>query len=135
MGPAAKLAGAPGVQRVPSRELELFIVRNFLDAGTCAELIARIDAKRRPSEIADDVGIANFRTSETCDLNSRDPVVGAVDRRICICSAFRSRQASRCKASAMGRDRNSSRTPIRSSREAMTFMCIPPAPASARGRR
>ena len=83
MGPAAKLAGAPGVQRVPTRELELFIVRNFLDAGTCAELIARIDAKRRPSEIADDVGIANFRTSETCDLDSRDPVVGAVDRKIC----------------------------------------------------
>jgi prolyl 4-hydroxylase len=83
MGPAAKLAGAPGVQRVPSRELELFIVRDFLDAGTCAELIARIDAKRRPSEIADDVGIANFRTSETCDLDSRDPVVGAVDRKIC----------------------------------------------------
>jgi prolyl 4-hydroxylase len=70
------------VQRVPTRELELFIVREFLDEPTCAALIALIDQKRRPSEIADDVGIANFRTSETCDLDWRIPVVGGVDRRI-----------------------------------------------------
>jgi prolyl 4-hydroxylase len=82
MSPAARLAAAPGVQRVPTRELELFIVRGFLDPATCAELIARIDQKRRPSAIADDMGIANFRTSETCDLDSRDPVVAEVERRI-----------------------------------------------------
>jgi prolyl 4-hydroxylase len=80
--PAARLAGAPGIQRVPTRELELFILRRFLDPQTCAALIQRIDQKRRPSEIADDVGIANFRTSETCDLDWRDPVVGKVDRAI-----------------------------------------------------
>jgi prolyl 4-hydroxylase len=80
--PTARLAAAPGVQRVPTRELELFIVRDFLDEPTCAALIALIDEKRRPSEIADDVGIANFRTSETCDLDWREPVVGDVDRKI-----------------------------------------------------
>jgi prolyl 4-hydroxylase len=80
--PAARLAAAPGVQRVPTRELELFVVRAFLDSETCAALIARIDERRRPSEIADDVGVANFRTSETCDLDWRDPVVGEVDRKI-----------------------------------------------------
>ena len=67
---------------MPARELELYIVRNFLDAATCAGLIERIDDRRRPSEIADDVGIANFRTSETCDLDWRDPLVGEVDRKI-----------------------------------------------------
>ena len=82
MGPAAKLASTPGIQRVPTPKLELFILRNFLDAEACAELIERIDEKRRPSEIADDIGIANFRTSETCDLDWRDPIVGAVDRKI-----------------------------------------------------
>ena len=81
-GPAARLAATEGVQRVPTRDLELFVVRDFLDPATCAALIARIDEHRRPSEIADDVGIANFRTSETCDLDWRDPVVGEVDRRI-----------------------------------------------------
>lgn len=80
--PAARLAGTPGVQRVPTRELELFVVRGFLDEAACAALIDRIDERRRPSEIADDLGIANFRTSETCDLDWHDPVVAEVDRRI-----------------------------------------------------
>jgi prolyl 4-hydroxylase len=70
------------VQRVPTRALELFVVRNFLDAVTCVALIARIDQRRLPSEIADDVGIASFRTSETCDLDWRDPIVGEIDRKI-----------------------------------------------------
>ncbi|HUP68066.1 MAG TPA: 2OG-Fe(II) oxygenase [Sphingomicrobium sp.] len=82
MSTAAKLAARPGIQRVPTSALELFIVRGFLDAATCAALIERIDAKRRPSEIADDVGVANFRTSETCDLAWHDPLVGDVDRKI-----------------------------------------------------
>jgi len=82
VNPAARLGVTPGVQRVPTRDLELFIVRGFLDPTTCSALIDRIDAKRRPSTIADDLGIANFRTSETCDLEWRDPVVGEVDRRI-----------------------------------------------------
>jgi prolyl 4-hydroxylase len=81
-GPAAILAATPGVQRVPTHELELFIVRDFLDPASCAALIERIDERRRRSEIADDVGLADFRTSETCDLDWRDPVVGAVDHRI-----------------------------------------------------
>lgn len=72
----------PGIQRVPTGKLELFILRRFLDPETCAALIERIDERRRPSEIADDIGIAKFRTSETCDLDWRDVVVRAVDHRI-----------------------------------------------------
>ena len=82
MSVAARLCATPGVQRVPTRELELFIVRDFLGPQSCAALIARIDERRRPSEIADDVGIANFRTSETCDLDWRDPVVVEADAKI-----------------------------------------------------
>jgi prolyl 4-hydroxylase len=80
--PAEKLTLTKGVQRVPTRELELYIVRDFLDPETCTAMIGRIDARRRPSEIADDTGIANFRTSETCDLDSTDPAVAEVERRI-----------------------------------------------------
>ena len=79
---AARLTATPGAQRVPTRELELFVVRDFLDAAMRAALIARIDERRRPSEIADDLGIANFRTSETCDLDGRDPLVATVERKI-----------------------------------------------------
>ncbi len=45
-------------------------------------MIERIDAQRRPSEITDDIGLEAFRTSETCDLDRRHPVVGAVEGRI-----------------------------------------------------
>lgn len=80
-GIAQRLRATAGVQRVPARELELFVARRFLDAETCAALIRMIDAQRRPSGIVDDSGIANFRTSETCDLDSADPVVAEVDRK------------------------------------------------------
>lgn len=82
MDPPTNLSRAAGVQRVPTRDLELFIVRHFLDPADCSALIGRIDAQRRPSTIADDTGIAHFRTSETCDLDSTDPVVADVERRI-----------------------------------------------------
>ncbi len=82
MTPSEKLAAFPGVQRVPTRTLELFIVRNFLEPEVCAALIEKIDAKRRPSTIADDTGDANYRTSETCDLDRTDSVVAAVDQKI-----------------------------------------------------
>ena len=82
MTPAERLRATPGVQRVPSPKLDLFIVRDFLDEAACAGLIQRIDARRRPSEISDDQGISQFRTSETCDLDPADPLVAAVDRAI-----------------------------------------------------
>jgi len=71
------------VQRVPAPELELFIVKRFLSPDLCRQLIERIDLKRRPSEIADDIGDAYFRTSETCDLIDPDPVVARVNDAIC----------------------------------------------------
>lgn len=79
------IAGHTRVQRVPNRDLTLFIRRAFLDAADCAALIARIDAERRPSTLADDAGETDFRTSETCDLDGADPVVAAIDARL---SAF-----------------------------------------------
>ena len=67
---------------MPTRDLDLFVVKHFLEPATCAALIERIDTRRRPSEIADDLGDAQFRTSETCDLDWRDPIVAAVDGAI-----------------------------------------------------
>jgi prolyl 4-hydroxylase len=71
------------VQRVPSPSLELFVVKRFLEPELCRELIERIDANRHPSTIADEMGYADFRTSETCALNESDPVVARVDEAIC----------------------------------------------------
>jgi prolyl 4-hydroxylase len=60
----------------------MFILRDFLDGAQCQAIIARIESRRRPSTIADDQGIANFRTSETCDLDPDDPVVSSIRARL-----------------------------------------------------
>lgn len=78
----AHLAAQPGVQRVPNPKLTLFLRRNFLDPATCAALVERIEAQRRPSTLANSNGDASFRTSETCDLDSLDPAVAEVERLI-----------------------------------------------------
>lgn len=79
---ASQLLAVAGMQRVPSPKLELFILRDFLSPDECAALIERIDAARRPSTLADHNGDQYFRTSETCDLDSADPVVAALDARL-----------------------------------------------------
>ncbi len=82
MQTAEILARAPGIQKVPSPKLNLVIKCGFLDAGECERIIARIDAVRRPSTIADDFGDTLFRTSETCDLDSGDQDVATVEAKI-----------------------------------------------------
>ncbi len=78
-----RLAGRPGVRKVPSPLLAQFMVPRFFDAAECAALIERIDANVRPSTITDDIGDPGFRTSETGELDHHDPVVAAIDQRIC----------------------------------------------------
>jgi prolyl 4-hydroxylase len=63
------------VQKIPGGKLTLFVRRAFLSPALCAELVARIDAVRRPSTLADANGDAAYRTSETGDLAADDPVV------------------------------------------------------------
>ncbi len=85
-GPAEAVAGRlrsqPGIQRVPSPRLDLFILKDFLGPEECAAFCELIDSNRRPSTIADDMGIANFRTSETCDLDPGPPLVGRLQERL-----------------------------------------------------
>ena len=71
-----------GTQRVPTRQLDLFIRRDFIDPALCDALIRLIDAGRRPSTLADDAGEEGFRTSESCDLAIDEPAVAAADARI-----------------------------------------------------
>jgi prolyl 4-hydroxylase len=77
-----RLRSAPAIQRVPSPKLDLFILRDFVGSSECSALCELIDGNRRPSTIADDQGIAQFRTSETCDLDPRHPLVAAVREQL-----------------------------------------------------
>ena len=77
----ARLA-TPGVQRVPSAKLDLFIHKAFLPPELCVTLMERIDAVRRPSTVSDSNGDAKYRTSETGDLAIDDPATMEVEARI-----------------------------------------------------
>jgi len=77
-----RILSQPGVQRVPSPKLTLFVRRDFLPPELCAALIARIDTVRRPSTISDSNGDASYRTSETGDLAAGDPAVVDAEARI-----------------------------------------------------
>ena len=79
---AQPILASPGVQKLPSPKLTLFVARRFLSADLCAALIEQIDAVRRPSTIADPNGDAGYRTSETGDLSAADAQVQEVERRI-----------------------------------------------------
>ncbi|MXO63661.1 oxygenase [Altererythrobacter oceanensis] len=76
-----RLAGR-GMQRVPSSQLELLQLRGFLSPAHCAALIRLIDARRRPSTIADPNGDDYFRTSETCDLDVADTPVAELEEKL-----------------------------------------------------
>ena len=77
----ARLAGHPGMQRVPHPKIEQFQLKDFIDADLRAQLIRLIDKDRRPSTIADDNGDDYFRTSETCDLEADEPAVKALEAK------------------------------------------------------
>lgn len=85
---AALLLAQPRMQRVPTRALELFICRDFLNAEECEALVGRIEANRTPSTIADDNGDVLFRTSETCHFDHSDAVVAALDERLAALSGI-----------------------------------------------
>lgn len=80
--PPVPLREQSGVQRFPSRAVELYVLRDFLAPDTCAALIDRIDAGCRPSTVADANGDDGFRTSQTCHLDGNDLMIAALDQRL-----------------------------------------------------
>lgn len=74
-----------GAQKIPSAKADLFVLRGFLPAAICTELVTLIDRDNRPSTIADDVGIAYFRTSKTCDLDPASELARGLDLQIADC--------------------------------------------------
>ncbi len=79
---AEHLLAFPGMRRAPSERLELFSLSRFLAPVECAGLIARIEANRQPSTIADANGDNAFRTSETCHFDHGDLLVAALDAKL-----------------------------------------------------
>lgn len=79
---AERLMATPGMMRVPTPRLEMFVLRDFLTPEECADLVALIDRDRRPSTLADENGDNYFRTSETCDLPASEPAIAVLETKL-----------------------------------------------------
>jgi prolyl 4-hydroxylase len=79
-----RLSRTPNSFRVPVKEADLFVVRDFLTRDECEGLIALIDANRQPSGILTDDPDADrdFRTSESSNLDRANPLVASVEAKI-----------------------------------------------------
>ena len=79
---AARLDAAPGVKRAQIAAAQFYYRPDFLDAAQCAQLVALIDRDRRPSTLLSDNPEANFRTSDSCDMDRWSPQVRPIDESI-----------------------------------------------------
>jgi prolyl 4-hydroxylase len=79
-----RLLADPKVYQVPSDKAEIFAVGDFLTAGECERMIAKIDAVAKPSTLYEhDSGHGpDFRTSYSGDVERSDPMVRMIERRI-----------------------------------------------------
>lgn len=77
-----RLLGMADIFKIPTPALELFALRNFLNAPECEALIRMIDAKRQPSTVLAEAPDPYFRTSESCNLDPHDGFIKAIEAKI-----------------------------------------------------
>ena len=81
----ARLDASADLERLassPDRPVQLYLRDHFLSAEECRGLAERIDAGCYPSTLYDQEKYKGARTSRSCNLDARDPLVAEVDRRI-----------------------------------------------------
>lgn len=78
----AKLDAHPRAELLPAFGLEIYVVRDFLDAEECAGLVALIDQDLVPSGVLGEEAGQDFRTSKSCNLSREAPLVEMVDARL-----------------------------------------------------
>ena len=77
-----RLARNPSALKIPSDDLDIFVVRDFLDRRECDGLIGMIDAQRIPSQLLAPTADPEFRTSESCNLDPKDRFVKAIEAKL-----------------------------------------------------
>ncbi len=68
--------------KIPSNDLDIFVVRDFLSQPECDRLIRLIDSNRVPSTLLSRAADPEFRTSESCNLDPDEPIVELVEAKI-----------------------------------------------------
>lgn len=77
-----RLSRTPNAFKIPARGLDIFVVRDFLDAELCRQVIELIDQDRVPSGLLAPSQDPDFRTSESCNLRPQDPVNQLVEGKV-----------------------------------------------------
>ncbi|HEU0043624.1 2OG-Fe(II) oxygenase [Sphingomonas sp.] len=72
----------PAVQRAQIDAAQFYYHPEFLSPAQCDQLIGLIDTNRRPSTLLSDNPDANFRTSDSCDMDRWSPLVRPIDESI-----------------------------------------------------
>ena len=76
-----RLIRRPDVMKLPAKELDIFVAREFLSREECEGLIALIDAERMPSQLLSPTDDPEFRTSESCNMHPDDPLVRQIESK------------------------------------------------------
>lgn len=79
---AARLESNESVQRAKVDGAQVYYHLDFITDDECTTLIAMIDRFRRPSTLLSETTDAQFRTSESCDMDRFSPKVQPIDERI-----------------------------------------------------
>jgi prolyl 4-hydroxylase len=72
----------PNAFKLPAQGLDIFVVREFLTPGECADVIELIDKDRVPSGLLAPSDDPEFRTSESCNLRLEDRANQMVEAKI-----------------------------------------------------
>ena len=77
-----RLRNNPTVFKIPSKQLDIFVARDFLTRAECEGLMQRIDVERIPSQLLSPTADPEFRTSESCNMSPNDPLVRQVEDKV-----------------------------------------------------
>ncbi|MGB3165715.1 MAG: 2OG-Fe(II) oxygenase [Alteraurantiacibacter sp.] len=77
-----RLAANPAAYKVPSDEVELFAIGDFMTEAECAKMRDLIDTTAVPSKVFDLDYSSGYRTSYSGDVDPHDPFVRKISRRI-----------------------------------------------------
>ena len=77
-----RLAANPAIYKVPSDDVELFALGEFMSPAECGKMMELIDATAKPSKVFDLSYESGYRTSYSGDVDPQDPFVKKIGRRI-----------------------------------------------------
>jgi prolyl 4-hydroxylase len=77
-----RLAANKAIRRIPSDQVELWAMANFLDPIECGRLISLVDAVAQPSTTYFTDYADGFRTSYSGNFDPHDPFIRGLERRL-----------------------------------------------------